>query len=107
MEFSMSYLLIRYNLKEGVNPEDFEGWVRDTDHPTMRSLTRVKHFDTFRATGLLMGEGAPSQSYFELFEIDDLAAFAADDMPGDTVQTIMGQFMGFADNPEFVIAEKL
>ena len=103
----MAYLLLRYNLKEGVGPEDFESWVRDTDQPTMRSLQRVKSFETYRATGLLMGEGAPSQSYFEIFEIDDLAAFTSEDMPGDTVQTIMGQFMGFADNPEFVIAEKL
>jgi REDY-like protein HapK len=103
----MSYLLIRYNLKDGVSRQDFESWVRDTDQPTMRSLQRIKHFDTYRATALLMGEGAPSQSYFEIFEIEDLDAFTAEDMPGDTVQTIMGQFMGFADNPEFVIAEKL
>jgi REDY-like protein HapK len=103
----MSYLLLRYNLKDGVSPEDFETWVRDTDQPTMRSLHRVKSFETWKATGLLMGDGAPSQSYFEIFEIDDLAGFTSDDMPGDTVQSIMGQFMGFADNPEFVIAEKL
>lgn len=103
----MSYLLLRYNLKDGVSSEDFENWVRDTDQPTMRSLKRVKSFETWKATGLLMGDGAPSQSYFEIFEIDDLAAFTAEDMPGDTVQSIMGQFSGFADNPEFVIAEKL
>jgi hypothetical protein len=103
----MSYLLLRYNLKDGISPEDFETWVRDTDQPTMRSLKRIRSFETYRATGLLIGEGAPSQSYFEIFEIDDLAGFTGEDMPGDTVQAIMGQFMGFADNPEFVIAEKL
>ena len=103
----MAYLLIRYNLKDNVSPEDFETWVRDTDHPTMRALHRVKSFETFRANGLLLGEGEPSQGYFEIFEIDDLAAFTAEDMPGDTVQTIMAQFMGFADNPEFTIADKL
>lgn len=103
----MAFLLIRYNLQAGVSPEDFEAWVRDTDQPTMRSLNRVKSFETWKATGLLMGDGAPSQSYFEIFEIDDLEGFTAEDMPGDTVQAIMGQFVGFADNPEFVIAEKL
>jgi REDY-like protein HapK len=103
----MAYLLIRYNLKDGVSPEEFETWVRDTDQPTMRTLQRVGSFNTYKATGLLMGDGAPSQSYFEIFEIDDLAGFTGEDMPGDTVQSIMGQFMGFADNPEFVIAEKI
>ncbi len=103
----MPYLLIRYRLKDGVSPEAFENWVRDTDQPTMRSLRRVTRFDTFKATGLLMGEGALSQTYFEIFEIDDLDGFTGEDMPGETVQTIMGQFMGFVDAPEFVIAEKL
>lgn len=103
----MAYLMLRYNLKEGVSPADFEAWVRDTDQPTMRALNSVKSFETWKATGLLMGEGAPSQSYFEIFEISDFAAFTGEDMPGETVQAIMGQFMGFADNPEFVIAEKL
>ena len=103
----MAFLMIRYNLKEGVSPEDFESWVRDTDHPTMRALKRVNSFETYRATGLLLGEGAPSQSYFEIFDVEDLAAFTTEDMPGDTVQAIMGQFMGFADNPEFVVAERL
>jgi REDY-like protein HapK len=103
----MAYLLIRYNLKDGVSADEFESWVRDTDQPTMRSLKRVMHFDTYKATGLLMGEGAPSQSYFEIFAIDDLDGFTSEDMPGDTVQSIMGQFMGFAEAPEFVIAEKI
>lgn len=103
----MAFLLLRYNLKEGVSPEEFESWVRDTDQPTMRSLKRVSSFETYKSTGLLMGDGAPSQSYFELFEINDLDGFTSEDMAGETVQSIMGQFMGFADNPEFVIAEKL
>lgn len=103
----MAYLMIRYTLKDGVDAAEFENWVRDTDQPTMRSLKRVLQFDTYKVTGLLMGEGAPSQSYFEIFEIDDLDGFAREDMAGDTVQAIMGQFMGFAEAPEFVVAEKL
>jgi hypothetical protein len=103
----MAFIMIRYNLQEGVSPEDFESWVRDSDQPTMRALKRVESFETYRVTGLLMGDGAPSQSYFEIFEIDDLEGFTGEDMPGDTVQAIMSQFMGFADNPEFVIAERL
>jgi REDY-like protein HapK len=106
-EATMAYLLIRYTLKDGIEPADFERWVRETDQPGMRGLARVKAFDTFRATGLLMGEGAPSQSYFEIFEIDDLAGFTTEDMPGAVVQAIMGEFMGFVENPEFTIAEKI
>ena len=103
----MSHLILRYRLKEGVSAERFEHWVRDTDQPAMRGLRRVAAFDTFRVTGLLIGQGAPAQDYVELFEITDLAGFTAEDMPGDTVQRIMGEFMGLVENPEFCIAEKL
>jgi hypothetical protein len=103
----MAFLLLRYNLKDGVAPADFEQWVREVDQPAIRSLQRVKAFETYRATGLLMGDGAPSQSYFEIFEIDDMAGFTGEDMAGSTLQSIMAEFMGFADNPEFTIAERI
>jgi hypothetical protein len=54
-----------------------------------------------------MGEGNPAQEYFELFEIDDLEGFGAEDMTGELVQSVMGAFMGMVDNPEFNIAERI
>lgn len=101
----MAQLILVYSLKEGVSPADFEAWVKTVDQPAMRGLTRVTRFDTYRVTGLLMGEGAPSCQYVELFEISDLAGFTSEDMPGETVQAVMGSFMGFAEAPEFLIAE--
>lgn len=100
----MSSLILRYRLKAGVTPADFEQWVRTVDHPTMGALQRVQRFTTYRIDGLLLGEGAPSCDYVEVFDIPDLAGFTAEDMPGGTVQGIMGQFMGFAEAPEFLIA---
>jgi hypothetical protein len=73
----------------------------------MRGLTRVQAFNTYRVTGLLMGEGAPSLEYVEVFEIEDIAGFTGEDMAGEAVQSIMGQFMGFADAPEFLLAERI
>lgn len=103
----MSAIILTYRLKDGVTPADFENWVRETDQPAMRGIARVKAFDTFRVTGLLMGEGAPSVHYVELFHVPDLAGFTSEDMPGAAIQAVMGQFMGFAEAPEFMIAEKL
>lgn len=101
----MSSLILRYRLKPGVTQADFEHWVRTVDHPTMGALQRVQRFTTYRIEGLLLGEGAPGCAYVEVFDVPDLAGFAAEDMPGATVQSIMAQFMGFADAPEFMIAE--
>ena len=103
----MSAVIIRYNLKPGVTPADFEHWVRTVDQPTLRGLARVKAFDTFRIERLLMGEGEPSAQYLELFHIPDLAGFMTEDMASAAMQAVMAQFDGFADAPEFLVAEKL
>ena len=101
------YLLLRYRLKDGVTPEHFESWVRETDQPAMRGLKRVTRFDTFRMSGLLIGEGEAAQDYAELFEIEDFDGFCAEDLPGDVVQGIMGEFVGMVENPEFAICDAI
>lgn len=100
-------LILIYSLKDGVTPEDFEEWVVSTDYPQMRGLSRVADFRTYRAERLLMGEGEPSVQYIEAFSIPDLDGFIAEDMGGETVQSVMGTFMGFADAPEFIVVTEV
>ena len=100
-------LFLLYTLKDGVTPDDFENWVRTTDYPKMRGLARVADFRTFRAERLLMGEGEPGVAYIEAFTIPDLDGFVAEDMGGETVQSVMGEFMGFAEAPQFIIASEV
>jgi hypothetical protein len=103
----MAAVILTYRLLPGVTPADFENWVATVDQPAMRGLARVESFDTFRVTGLLMGEGEPSIQYVEVFDVPDISGFTGEDMGGETVQSVIGQFMGFADNPEIMLAEKL
>jgi len=100
-------LVILYTLQDGVSPADFEAWVTGTDHPTMRGLERVEDFRTYRAEGLLVGEGSPSVTYIETFAITDMDGFTSEDMAGETVQGIMGQFAGFAEAPQFILVTEL
>jgi hypothetical protein len=101
----MATVFLTYKLKAGIAQDQYETWIRATDYPGMRGLRRVASFVTHRATGLLMGEGQPSVDYIEIFDIPDLAGFTSEDMPGGVVQAIMGEFMGYVDNPEFIVAE--
>ena len=73
----------------------------------MRGLDRVKSFTTYRTVKNLLTGEAPSVDYIEIFDISDMDAFVGTDMPGATVQSIMGQFMGFAAAPEFIICEEV
>jgi hypothetical protein len=103
----MKQIIILYNLKPDVTPEQFEDWVRTVDQPNMRGLTRVSRFRTFRTDALLMGSGKPSFQYVEVFDITDLDGFTGVDMASDTVQMVMGAFMGLTENPEFIIASEV
>lgn len=100
-------LVLLYSLKAGVTPADFEAWVKSTDYPAMRGLAHVADFRTHRAEKLLMGDGKPTVQYIETFSIPNLDAFIAEDMPGETVQGVMGQFMGFADAPQFIVVSEI
>lgn len=103
----MAKLILQYRLKPGVTKDDFEHWVRTTDYPTMRGISRVADFRTYRIRGLLLGEGEAPMDYVELFDIPDLDGFTSEDMAGPVVQGIMGQFMERVDNPVFLIADEV
>lgn len=100
-------LILLYTLKAGVTPADFEAWVKSTDYPTMRGLARVADFRTHRAEKLLVGDGKPTVQYIETFSIPDMDGFTAEDMPAEKVQGIMGQFMGFAEAPQFIVVSEI
>lgn len=103
----MPNLILTYSLKPDVSPETFEAWVRETDYPAMRGLKRIRSFVTYRTEKLLVGEGKPPVDYVELFAIDDMDGFIAEDMPGDTVQAIMGEFFAHVNNPAFMIVSEV
>ena len=101
----MAQIIIKYKLKAGVTPAQYEQWTVNRDYPAMRGLERVKRFTNHRVVRNLLSEAAPSVDYVEFFEIPDLAGFLAEDMGSSVVQTIMGEFMQYVENPEFLIAE--
>jgi REDY-like protein HapK len=103
----MSKIILTYKLKAGVNHEQFETWQREFDYPNMRGLKRVSSFVNHRVIRPLMGEQPPSIDYVEVFEISDLEGFTQEDMAGSIVQSVMGQFMGYVENPEFLIVEEV
>lgn len=103
----MAKLFLHYTLKPGVSKETYEVWTRSTDYPQMRGLKRVSNFTSNRVRGLLMGDGEIGIDYIEVFDIPDLDGFIAEDMGSAVVQSVMGQFMGYVDNPRFIIADEV
>ena len=100
-------IIILYSLKDGVSHEDFHHWVRHTDYPAMRAVSRIENFRTLHSHKQLMGDERPSAEYVEIFDIADLDGFLNEDLPSAEVMGVMEQFLGFAETPEFIIAEEI
>jgi REDY-like protein HapK len=102
----MASILVLFNLKAGMDVATYERWARERDLPTVRGLGSVAGFDVMRAQSLLMGEGKPPYQYAEVIDVKDMAAFGKD-MSSDVVQKGAAEFQTFADNPIFIVCEKL
>ena len=103
----MSKIILTYKPKPEVTREQFETWQREFYCPTVRGLNRVSSFVNHRVIKPLMGDQPPSVDFIEVFEISDLEGFIQEDMAGSFVQSVMGQFVGYVENPEFLIVEEV
>jgi len=62
-------------LKDGVEPAQYESWIRRVDYPVARAQPSIKSYVVTRLAGLLTGEGEPPYQYLEVIEITDLEAY--------------------------------
>jgi len=103
----VAHILILYKLKDGISRQDFEHWLETSSAPTLRGVKRLKSLHVYRAEKRVMGAGAPSVDYVELFDIPDIAGFVAEDIPSAALRKDMEEFQGFAQSPEYLLATNL
>lgn len=102
----MNYIIVLFNLKEGVSAEAYEAWAAASDMPMVRGLPSIEGFDVFRL-GTIRGSENPSPyQYVEMISINDMAHFGTD-VSADAMKAVAAEFRQFADAPIFINAEKL
>lgn len=102
----MAHIFVLYKLKPGVTRQQHEKWSREIDIPALRSLKRVKSFHVHRVEQRILAEGAPSVDFVEVIDVPDFDGFVSEDLPGNVMQDILGQFSRFAENPEILLASQ-
>jgi hypothetical protein len=95
-----------FNLKPGVDREDYEAWARDTDLPGANALDSVARFTVHRATGLFGSDGKPPYDYIEVIDIHSMDDFVRD-VTDPEFQKVAAAFGEFADNPQFILTEDI
>ncbi|WP_214367280.1 hypothetical protein [Pseudonocardia sp. H11422] len=74
----MTYRVFFLNkLRPGVDPADYEAWIRRADYPIVRSSPGILSYDVTRIEGTLDGESTPSVSYLEVIEVTDIDGYRA------------------------------
>lgn len=72
---------VRYvitTLKPGVNPADYERWVREYDYRVARSLPSIISYRAHRITGSITGAAEAGWNYIERIEVRDVEQYQKD-----------------------------
>ena len=101
----MTTVIVLFNLKPGVVPEQYEAWARRADLPGINALPSVRKFSVLRSNGLMNGSPAPYQ-YIETIELHSIEGFRGEVKSPD-VQAVAAEFRQFADAPMFIVTEPL
>jgi hypothetical protein len=75
-------------LRPGVDPADYEAWIRRTDYPVARRSPAIRSYDVTRIDGTLDGAGVPTISYLEVIEVTDIEEYRAAGKTPEFVQLL-------------------
>jgi hypothetical protein len=89
------------NLKEGVEPEDYERWVLESYAPTVRGLPSVEDWRDYRATGLLGSDAAPPYRYVVTLDIGDLNQLGRD-AAGEEMRRLLSELRDMAEVTQII-----
>ena len=99
-------IIVLFNLKDGVDPAEYEAWAKKDDIPTASGLNSVDAFTVHKATGIFGSDGTSPYQYFEVIDISDMDNFVGD-ISDPAFQAKAAPFQEFADNPQFILTEDI
>jgi len=65
------------HLREGVDPDEYERFLREVDYPKTQELLPVSYYRATRIEGRAISEGDSPYSYIEVLDIDDFETYKA------------------------------
>lgn len=102
----MKTLIVLFNLKPGTDASAYEKWAKSTDIPTVKSLKSIDDFKLYKSEVLFGSDEKPPYQYFEIIEINNLDTFGPE-VSTDAMKKVAGEFQSFAENPMFILTNKI
>lgn len=92
-------------LRDGVDPADYERWVREVDYPLARGLPAIERYDVARLDGMVQGDGRPPYDYLEVVDITDLEEYRASLSGGPEIEAFFADWSRFVGESVAVYGE--
>lgn len=92
-------------LKPGVDPKDYEEWVRTVDYPIARAQSAILSYVVTRLEGHLSGDGELPCQYLEVLEITDLNEYRAVGETSADFRRLMAEFGDYVGTAVAVFGE--
>ena len=93
----MAALIVVYKLKPGVTGEAFEAWANRVNVGCSGTIGRTEAFVTPAAQP--QSHWGDRFDFVEIYPIDDVERFQADDLPNHVEQSLRGGFCGLVEAP--------
>ncbi|MBI4589713.1 MAG: hypothetical protein HY725_12820 [Candidatus Rokubacteria bacterium] len=94
---------VRYvmtTLKPGVNPADYERWLREYDYKVAKTLPSIISYRTHRITGPITGAEGAGWNYIERIEVRDVEQYQKDLASPVGQELIRQLYENYLDRPK-------
>jgi hypothetical protein len=92
-------------LHEGVDPADYERWVREVDYPFARAQPTIQRYEVTRLEANLFGsEGDLPCQYLEVIDVTDVEAYQSG-AQGPEFAAFLEEWQGFVGTSAMVWGE--
>lgn len=103
----MKFLIVLFNLKEGVSAADYEAFAKDLDIPTVKSLQSISEFKVFKSQGIFGSDAISPYQYVEIIHFASIENLVLDMGNEPKMAEISAKFQEFANNPIFIVSEEI
>jgi REDY-like protein HapK len=97
-------MIVLANLKDGVDPEDYERWILESYAPAVRDFPSVEDWRDYRVSGLLGSDAAPPYQYVVTLEVNGTEQLGRD-MSGEEMQKHFSELHDLAEVTQ-IMAER-
>ncbi|MCW3006102.1 MAG: hypothetical protein JWP17_728 [Solirubrobacterales bacterium] len=87
------------HLRPGVDPQEYEQFLRDVDYPRTKELLPVSSYQATRIEGRAVSEGDAPYAYIEILDIDDVEGYrTAFANPTPEIAELIQQVFSYVDD---------